>query len=363
MAMERVSFVDKTEAQIFSKFEERGIPVPDELKKSIQRKIKEISGYVPKVGVFGKTGVGKSSLCNSLFGHDVCSISDIQSCTRDPQEILLTIGESGQGIKLIDVPGVGEDRERDDEYDALYKELLPELDLIFWVFKGDDRANASDEDFYQRLVRPYVEAGKPFIAVINQVDKIEPSREWNDIENAPGIKQLKNIKEKCSHIANRLRLPVTQVVPVSANERYGLIELVDSVVHSLPREQKGIIIDIIQTAEDIRKEEAAKARELAHKEAEEAKRKAEELHKKALEAEEEKRRELEAKAREAEAKQRIAEERAEEERRRARRIEAERTISDIARQESESSTVSTILDAVESIPVVGRAVSFLRSLF
>ena len=160
------SFSEKTESQFFAKLEERGVQISPEAKKSIKKRIQEISSYVPKVGVFGKTGVGKSSLCNALFGQDICSISDVQACTRDPQEVLLSIGGSGQGIKLLDVPGVGEDRKRDDEYDALYKKLLPELDLIFWVFKGDDRANASDEDFYKRLIRPYIDAGKPFIAVI-----------------------------------------------------------------------------------------------------------------------------------------------------------------------------------------------------
>lgn len=362
--MNKTSFSEKAEARIFAQFEEKGIPIPDELKKSIQRRIQEISSYVPKVGVFGKTGVGKSSLCNALFGQDICAISDVSACTRDPQEILLTIGDSGQGIKLIDVPGVGEDRKRDDEYDALYKKLLPELDLIFWVFKGDDRANASDEDFYKRLIRPYVDEGKPFIAVINQVDKIEPFREWNETENAPGIKQLKNIKEKCSHVANFLKLPVTQVIPVSANERYGLMELVDAIVHALPDEQKSIVLHDIETAEDIRKKAAAEAAEAARKAAEEAARLAEEAHQKALAAAEKDRKELERQAREAEERRRRAEEQAEEERRRARRIQEERSIiSDRARRESERSFGSTILDFAEKIPVVGSAVRLFRSLF
>ena len=36
--------------------------------------------YVPKIGVFGVTGVGKSSLCNALFGSDVAVISDVVAC-------------------------------------------------------------------------------------------------------------------------------------------------------------------------------------------------------------------------------------------------------------------------------------------
>lgn len=361
--MKNLSFSKKTEAQIFSKLEEKGVQISDELKKSIQRRIQEISDYVPKVGVFGKTGVGKSSLCNALFGQDICTISDVQACTRNLQEVLLTIGEAGQGIKLLDLPGVGEDRKRDDEYDALYKKILPELDLIFWVFKGDDRANASDEDFYNRLIRPYINAEKPFLAVINQVDKIEPFREWNEAENAPGIKQIKNIKEKCSHIANFLRLPVAQVIPVSANERYGLMELVDAIVHALPNDQKAIVLHNIETADDIRKKAATEAADAARKEADEANRQAVEAHKKAMAAEESKRKEFEEIARKAEERRQKAEEAAEEERKRAIRIQEQQVISRESRRESERSTRSSVWDYVEKIPVIGSVVIFFRSFW
>ena len=361
--MKNISFSSKTEAQIFSKIEAQGVQIPAELKQSIQRRIKEISGYIPKVGVFGKTGVGKSSLCNALFGQDICSISDVQACTRNPQEVLLTIGNSGQGIKLVDVPGVGEDKKRDNEYDALYKKLIPELDLIFWVFKGDDRANASDEDFYKRLIRPYIDAGKPFLAVINQIDKIEPFREWNEEENAPGVRQLKNIKDKCSHVANFLNLPVAQVIPVSANERYGLMELVDAIVHALPNDKKAIVLHNIETADDIRKKAAAQAFEVARKEADKAKREAEEAYKKALAAEEGKRKELEKLAREAEERRRRAEDSAEEERRKAKRIQEEQVVSRKSEKESEKAIVSYVLDFVEKVPVVGPIVKFIRSFW
>lgn len=73
--------------------------------------------YEPKIGIFGKTGVGKSSLCNALFGKDICSISDVEACTRNPQEVFLGMGQ--KGIKLLDVPGVGENSERVKEYAQL----------------------------------------------------------------------------------------------------------------------------------------------------------------------------------------------------------------------------------------------------
>merc|ERR1711879_252257 len=115
-------------------------------------------GYQPVVGVMGKTRAGKSSLCNALFGKDVCGVSDVEACTRDQQEVELNTG--GRGIKLIDVPGVGESRERDQEYSDLYRELIPKVDAMFWILKGDDRAFSTDEAFYKSIVRPYIDKGK-----------------------------------------------------------------------------------------------------------------------------------------------------------------------------------------------------------
>ena len=235
---------------IFEEMEKQGIKIEPIYKDKIEKRINELRNYVPKVGVFGKTGVGKSSLCNALFGQDVCEVSDVKACTRNPKEVLLSFGGKNSGLKLVDVPGVGESYERDKEYKELYDQLLPELDLIFWVFKSDDRADASNETFYKEVLKRYVNAGKPFLAVINQVDKIEPFREWNEEERRPGAKQAKNIDLKRSHISGLFDLPLTKVIPVSAHEKYGLMELVDAIIHELPNEQKKIVLEKIKQAEE-----------------------------------------------------------------------------------------------------------------
>ncbi len=159
---------------IFNVLEQQGIRITPDQKRVVRQKMNTILSYEPRVGVFGKTGVGKSSLCNALFGRDLCEISDVGACTRDAKELLLGFGQ--KGMKLVDVPGVGENKERDIEYGKLYAKLLPELDLILWVLKGDDRAFSSDEAFYKNVVKPHLDQGKPFFFVLNQVDKIEPFR-------------------------------------------------------------------------------------------------------------------------------------------------------------------------------------------
>lgn len=219
----------------FDELAKRGIDLTPEQRRQVEEKLNSVLSYEPKIGIFGKTGVGKSSLCNALFGKPVCPISDVEACTRNPQEVILNMGS--KGLKLVDVPGVGESQERDEEYAKLYAELLPELDLVLWLIKADDRAMASDENFYKNVVKPHIDQGKPFFFVVNQVDKIEPFREWNEEKHEPGPVQFQNIHKKVDAIATQFNAPSSKVIPVSASEKYNLIKLVDEIVFALPKEK------------------------------------------------------------------------------------------------------------------------------
>ena len=204
--------------------------------KKIKEEVKRIKNYTPKVGVFGDTGAGKSSLCNALFGKSIAKISSVEACTREPQEIF--IGDSDQaGIKLIDVPGTGEDPERHKEYVDLYKNLVPELDLVLWVIKSDDRKYASGIDVYKEILEPNIEKC-PVVFVITQVDKIEPYEGWDEIDNKPDPKQECNIQLKINDVSARFDVSTNKIVPVSASKLYNLTRLVSKVVEILPNEKK-----------------------------------------------------------------------------------------------------------------------------
>ena len=131
-----------------------GVVVTPAQMRKLNAKLKEMTTFQPKVGVLGKTGAGKSSLCNAMFGQRTAKVSNVKACTRTPQEVLVSLTPEGAGMTLVDVPGVGESEERDAEYQALYENLLPELDLELWVLKGDDRAFSIDERFYKDVVLP-----------------------------------------------------------------------------------------------------------------------------------------------------------------------------------------------------------------
>ena len=72
---------------------------------------------------------------------------------------------------ITDLPGVGESRDRDAEYEALYRDSLPELDLVLWLIKADDRALFVDEYFWRHILH---RGHQQVLFVVTQADKTEP---------------------------------------------------------------------------------------------------------------------------------------------------------------------------------------------
>ena len=208
---------------------------PQSLRESLVNKISDAIDYEPVIGVMGKTGAGKSSVCNALFQGEVCAVSDVEACTREAQELRIRFGK--RSLKIIDIPGVGENAWRDKEYEDLYRTLLPSLDLILWVIKGDDRAFSADEHFYNNVLLP---AGgvERVLFVLNQVDKIEPFREWDTHLHQPSPAQRINIEKKEAYITERFGFTHYPVIPISADEGYNILRLVETMIRALPDRAK-----------------------------------------------------------------------------------------------------------------------------
>lgn len=212
--------------------------LPPEHAQRLREEVARIVTYQATIGVMGKSGAGKSALCNALFGKEVAKVSDVDAGTHTPQSIPL-LDPQGNGITLIDMPGVGESLHSDASYRQLYQQLIPRLDLVLWVIKGDDRALSLDEQFYQQILLPEMaQLQLPVIVVVSQVDKIEPSREWDWKLNQPGPYQYLNIAAKVLQVCQRFRLLRNQVCAVSAEEGYGLTTLVEAIITQLPHDKR-----------------------------------------------------------------------------------------------------------------------------
>ncbi|ATX99765.1 GTPase family protein [Klebsiella aerogenes] len=202
--------------------------LPHAIGRHILDHVQKLNHYEPVIGIMGKTGAGKSSLCNALFQGEVTPISDVHACTRDVMRLRLSSGD--HSLILIDLPGVGESEQLDKEYESLYRNILPELDLILWVIKADDRAFSVDERFYRRVMTGYQQR---FLFVVNQVDKIEPSHEWYVTGNAPSPHQWVNIEARLASI-RQLFSPHHPVCAVSARTEWNLPSMIETMMCCLP---------------------------------------------------------------------------------------------------------------------------------
>ena len=203
--------------------------LPQQTTERILSRLQHAINYEPVIGIMGKSGAGKSSLCNALFQQPVCLISDLLGCTREPQRIVLTVG--GRSMILVDLPGVGETPEYDAEYSALYQKLLTELDLIIWVMRADDRARAVDIVTHRSLLAYGADASR-FLFVISQADRIPPLPEPAG-QAVPSTEQCLSLAVISSQIAGQLPSSFP-VMAVSAHTGYNLHALVELMIHALP---------------------------------------------------------------------------------------------------------------------------------
>ncbi len=214
--------------------------LPQWMSEHILQQINQLTSYEPIIGIMGKTGAGKSSLCNALFAGEVSPVSDVSACTREPLRFRLQVGE--RCMTLVDLPGVGESEKRDAEYTALYRQQLPRLDLVLWLVKADDRALAVDEHFYLQVIGEQYRHKVLF--VISQVDKIEPV--GGDL-SCLSPEQICNISRK-TNILHELFAPVNPVCAVSVRAKWGLMLMAERMVCSLPREASSPVVSQLQHA-------------------------------------------------------------------------------------------------------------------
>lgn len=201
--------------------------LPHTLRNLILERIHSLTQYEPVIGIMGKTGVGKSSLCNALFASEVSPVSDVAACTREPLRFRLQLGK--RYMTIVDLPGAGESGVRDNEYAALYRQQLPRLDLVLWLIKADDRALAVDEHFYRQVIGEAYRHKVLF--VISQSDKVEPTCGGEKLSR----EQKQNISRKIC-LLHELFQPVNPVCAVSVRLQWGLRVMAERMIRCLPRE-------------------------------------------------------------------------------------------------------------------------------
>ncbi|MBE8966979.1 GTPase family protein [Nostocales cyanobacterium LEGE 12452] len=120
----------------------------------------------------GRTGSGKSSLINTLFQADLAAVDVLPSTDRIQNYQWQT--ESGETLTLLDTPGY--EQVNHAELRNLVLDYAINSDLLLLATPALDPALQMDVDFLQAIKAEI--ADLPAIAIVTQVDRLRPIREW-----------------------------------------------------------------------------------------------------------------------------------------------------------------------------------------
>jgi uncharacterized protein len=184
------------------------------------------------IAVIGKTGTGKTSTINGLFGTD-WKISHVRAATK-AEQIHIYEGERGK-LKISDLPGFAEDIDSEERYREIYTRVLNDCDVALLILKADSRDMLEVQRFLRDVVDKSVNnLARRIVVGLNQVDLVQPGK-WIDGPNIPSPQQRKSIeaiiRERVKSIRKVCDIQPKQVIAYSAIKRYHLTQLFEAMVN------------------------------------------------------------------------------------------------------------------------------------
>ena len=168
------------------------------------------SGFV---NIVGNPNVGKSTLMNALVGERLSIITSKAQTTR--HRIMGIV--NGEDFQMVysDTPGVLSPNYRLQEKMLEFsRSALVDADVLLYVTEPQDTADRNP-DFLTKVKR-MAEAGTKVFLIINKIDLTTQET----LENLVAFWHS--------------QLPEAEIFPISAQERFGVVQLFDAIKEALP---------------------------------------------------------------------------------------------------------------------------------
>ncbi|SDR79110.1 Uncharacterized conserved protein, DUF697 family [Friedmanniella luteola] len=226
----------------------------DWFKESFRQEYEQQSAAIGRfnLALFGKTGVGKSTLVNAIFGEDVAATGIGEPVTRGSHLYLDRIGHLG----IVDSQGleVGKDnKEILSELGKAMKEmrrrpLAEQIHVAWFCVRGMDRRfEEAEADFVRRLA----DLGLPVVLVLTQV----PARDGRYHPDA--VELARRIEEYRLPLAGgRPFFVFAKADPFADQPAHGLQDVLDATFRVAPDGVHGALV-AAQTIDQARKAKEA----------------------------------------------------------------------------------------------------------
>ncbi len=158
-----------------------------------------------RIGAYGKSGVGKSSVLNSLLEKDIFKTDIINGTTREIQaEEWKFNNQSLNSIELLDSPGFDfcDIKSPDKVYSS-----INHSDLILFIISGDLNRNELNE------ISSFIKDGKKIILTLNKIDLLNTN-------------ELKEITENI-----KFKLPKDLNIPIIINNENNLKNYIAKIIN------------------------------------------------------------------------------------------------------------------------------------
>ena len=227
----------------------------DVLKDQFQNHYADESQKVGRfnLAIFGKTGVGKSTLVNSIFGDDVAKTGIGKPVTHDAH---LYLHESG-ALGVLDTRGleIGQDtdtiiRELQQYVDEMRKQPVKDQLHVAWycVRSSDRRFEDTEAEFIRRLD----ELGLPVMLVLTQVAKI------SDTYHPDAVRLAEEINDRRLPIfEKRVHMSMALADDFAGHPSHGLHDLLDATFRAAPDGAQAALV-VAQKIDLQRKRDQAK---------------------------------------------------------------------------------------------------------